>query len=124
MGMIYVFNKLKWKPPVAAKLLKTPELELNLAYPDDQIKTMPDKQKNIFDAKFKAAFDAKFQTMSQARIKQIQDAVAWTEERIPQKNTPAEKTELVDTANKLLKQAFDVWQMEMQKTCDDCVAAA
>jgi hypothetical protein len=122
--MITVFNKLKWTPPVTAKLLRPPEVELNLAYPDDSIKTMPAKQKTIFDAKFKGYFDAKFNSMTQARMKQIQDAIKWTEERIQTKPTEAEKQEVVGTANQLLKQAFDTWQGEMQKVCDECVTKA
>jgi hypothetical protein len=124
MGMIYVFNKLKWKPPVATKYLTAPELELDLAYPDDSIRTMPEKQRTVFDTKFKASFDSKFNAMGQAKIKQIQEAIKWTEERIAQKAKPEEKEEVVQTANKLLKQAFDTWQSEMQKTCDECVAKA
>jgi hypothetical protein len=124
MGQIYVFNKLKWKPPIASKLLTTPELELNLYYPDDEIKPMPGKQRTIFDAKFKSYFDPKFNATSTTRMKQIQDAVKWTEERIVQKATVKEKEEVVDTANKLLKQAFDSWQGEIQKLCDECVMKA
>jgi len=124
MGQIFVFNKLKWNPPIASKMLKAPELELNLAYPDDQIKPMPDKQRTIFDSKFKGYFDGKFNSTSQARMKQIQDAVKWTEERIAQKPTAKEKTEVVETANQLLKQAFASWQGEIQKLCDECVMKA
>ena len=124
MGQIYVFNKLKWKPPIASELLTTPELELNLYYPDENIAPMPGKQRTIFDTKFKGYFDAKFHATSTLRMKQIQDAVKWTEERIVQKQTVKEKQEVVDTSNKLLKQAFDSWQGEIQKICDDCVMKA
>jgi len=124
MGQIHVFNKLKWKPPIATKLLKTPELELNLSYPDDDIKTMPGKQKDVFDKTFKSSFDSKFQALSSAKIKEVQDAVKWTEDKIPDKKTEKEKEEVVDTANKLLKQAFTVWQQQVEKLCDDCVQKA
>ncbi len=123
MGMIYVFNKLKWKPPVAAKLLTPPELELNLAYPDNEIAPMPGKQRSIFDSKFKSFFDSKFNSMSTERMKTIQEAIKWTEARLPGKNK-AEMEEVVNTSNKLLKQAFDTWQSEIQKTCDECVQKA
>jgi predicted RNase H-like nuclease (RuvC/YqgF family) len=124
MGQIFVFNKLKWKPPIAAKLLTPPELEINLYYPDDHIKDMPAKQRTIFDSKFKGAFDPKFNTTSAARMKQIQDAVKWTEERVPLQKTEKEKQTVVETSNKLLKQAFDTWQAEIQKLCDECVTKA
>ena len=124
MGQIHVFNKLKWKPPIATKLLKMPELELNLSYPDDDIKTMPGKQKDVFDKTFKSSFDSKFQTLSSAKIKEVQDAVKWTEDKIPDKKTEKEKEEVVETANKLLKQAFTVWQQQVEKLCDDCVQKA
>jgi conjugal transfer/entry exclusion protein len=124
MGQIFIFNKLKWKPPIASKFLTPPELELNLSYPDDQITPMPGKQRTIFDTKFKGFFDAKFQALSTAKIKAVQDAVKWTEERIPNKQTKEEKQEVVETANKLLKQAFDVWQSEVAKLCDEAVNKA
>jgi hypothetical protein len=124
MGQIFVFNKLKWKPPIASKFLTPPELELNLSYPDENIAPMPGKQRTIFDQKFKGSFDSKFQTLSAAKMKAVQDAVKWTEERIANKATKEEKEEVVGTANKLLKQAFDVWQSEMAKLCDECVTKA
>lgn len=123
MGTIFIFNKLPWKPPIASKLLTPPVLELNLSYPDDEIKDMPGKQKAVFDTKFKALFDSKFNAMSQARMKQIQDAVKWTEEKIQGKNEK-EMKETVETANKMLKQAFDVWQNEIATLCDQCVNTA
>ncbi len=97
---------------------------VNLSYPDEHIAPMPGKQRTIFDAKFKGSFDAKFHALSTAKMKQVQDAVKWTEERIPNKQTKEEKLEVVETANKLLKQAFDVWQSEMAKLCDECVLKA
>ncbi len=123
MGTIFVFNKLKWKPPIASKMLTTPELELNLAYPDDEIAPMPGKQRTVFDTKFKASFDSKFNAMSAARMKQIQDAVKWTEERLTGKSEK-EMKETVDTANKMLKQGFDAWQNEIATLCDQCVTSA
>jgi len=124
MGTIFVFNKLPWKPPIASKLLTPPVLELNLAYPDDQIKDMPGKQKSVFDAKFKALFDGKFNAMSQARMKQVQEAVTATEKILQAKKNEKELKEAVDTSNKMLKQAFEVWQNEMASVCDECVTAA
>ncbi len=124
MGTIFIFNKLPWKPPIASKVLTAPVLELNLSYPDDQIKDMPGKQKTVFDTKFKALFDSKFNAMSQARMKQVQDAVTATEKILQAKKDEKELKETVDTANKMLKQAFEVWQNEIASLCDQCVNAA
>jgi len=123
MGMIYVFNNLKWKPPIAAKYLSTPEVQLNLAYPDDEIKPMVAKQRAIFDKKFNDAFNSKFDAQGKAKTKVIQDAVKDFESKLPGK-TKEQAAELVNTANVLLKQAIAVWQMEMQKLCDECATKA
>jgi hypothetical protein len=124
-----IFSKLPWKPPINATLLKAPELQLNLSFPYDAIdRVVKDQSKpdfgKVFDKKFDELFNPKFQAMSTERIKKVQEAVNWTEARIPQKNTVEERQKLVDTANSLLKQAFDVWQLEIQKLCDECVQKA
>ena len=124
MGAIIVFNKVKWKPAVTSTMLTTPEVELDLSYPGDAVAKLPKDQRAFFDKKFKALFDPKFAALKQAKTRQVQDAVKWTEERIAAKPTEADKKQVVATANQLLKQAFDAWQLEVQKACDECVAKA
>src|ERR1700683_2987889 len=124
-----IFSKLPWKPPIKATMLKPPELQLNLSFPYEAIdKVVKDQSKpdfgKGFDKKFDEIFNAKFQAMSTERMKKVQEAVDWTEARIPQKNTVEERQKVVDTANALLRQAFDVWQSEIQKLCDECVQKA
>ncbi len=124
-----IFSKLPWKPPIKATMLKPPELQLNLSFPYEAIdRVVKDQSKpdfgKVFDKKFDEIFNAKFQAMSTERIKKVQEAVNWTEARIAQKPTVEERQKVVDTANTLLKQAFDVWQAEIQKVCDECVQKA
>ncbi|HUB82777.1 MAG TPA: hypothetical protein VMB03_28460 [Bryobacteraceae bacterium] len=110
-------------------MLKTPELKLNLMFPYEAIdRVVKDQSKpdfgKLFDKKFDEMFNPKFQAMSTERMKKVQEAVDWTEARIPQKNTIEEREKLVETANNQLKQAFAVWQAELQKLCDECVLKA
>jgi predicted nucleic acid-binding Zn-ribbon protein len=124
VAKIFVFNGLEWKPPVVSKLLSTPTLRLNLSYEDDELKEMPQKQRATFDGKFKAAFDAAFDRVGKQRMKEIQEAVTWTEQRIKGKSDKREMEEVVATANRSLEQAFAAWQQEIAKLCEDCVAKA
>jgi len=124
-----IFSNLPWKPPIKATMLKTPELKLNLMFPYEAIdRVVKDQSKpdfgKLFDKKFDEMFNPKFQAMSTERMKKVQEAVDWTEARIPQKNTIEEREKLVETANNQLKQAFAVWQAELQKLCDECVLKA
>lgn len=111
MTDLVVLNNLPWTPPVASKLLKMPELKIDVRFADSDLKEMGDKQRQSFDQEFKK-FDAEFHKLGTAKIKAVQDAVKWTEERILKKE-PKERQNVVDTANQLLKQAFATFQNEI-----------
>lgn len=124
MGAIVVLNNVKWKPAVSCKALTVGELTLDLSFPGDAVGKMEEGLRKIFDKKFKAAWEAKFAALKQAETKAVQNAVTWTEQRIAEKKTEAERQEVISTANKLLKQGLYSWQLELQKACDECVLKA
>jgi len=113
MGSFVVFNNVDWVPPVQSKFLTPPKLKIAVSFPDNDLKEMVDKQRKTFDAEFKK-FDADFHKLGTAKIKAVQEAIKWTEERIAQKGSKEEKQEVVATANKMLEQAFKVFQGEIQ----------
>lgn len=111
MGKFVVFNNIDWKPPIQTKLLSAPVLKLAVDFDDIELKEMTQKQRAAFDAEFKK-FDAEFAKLGQAKIKEVQEAVKWTETRIAKK--PAkEAEEVVATANKMLAQAFKVFENQI-----------
>ena len=112
MGNFVVFNNLDWVPPVKSQLLTAPKVKISVLFPDDDLKEMVDKQRKAFDEEFKK-FDAEFNKLGTSKIKAIQDAINWTEERIKQK-PKAERQAVADTANKMLASAFLTFQDEIR----------
>lgn len=123
MSSFVVFNDVEWKPPVKTTLLTAPVVKIKVEFPDDDLKEMVDKQRKAFDAEFKK-FDAEFNKLGQQKIKTVQEAITWTEKRVAEKKTPNERKEVVETANKMLKQAFDVFQLEIAKLAQKWFDAA
>jgi len=112
MGNFVVFNNVDWAPPVKSQLLTPPKLKISVSFPDDDLKQMVDKQRKAFDEEFKK-FDADFHKLASFKIRAVQDAIDWTEERIKQKPKD-ERQAVADTANKLLTNAFLTFQDEIQ----------
>jgi hypothetical protein len=116
MGEFVVMKKVQWKPPIQAKLLTTPTLEISVAIDDSELKQMVAKQRVAFDAAWAKAvkvFDADFQKLGVQRIKDIQSAVKDTEAIIVKKE-PKDRKAVVETSNKMLSQAFTVFQNQIQ----------
>lgn len=114
MGQFVVIKELEWKPPVQSKLLKVPVVKISAIIDDDkELTEMVTKQRQAFDAEFKK-FDADFTKLGTQKIKVIQDAIKFTEERIVAKSDPKEREKVVEGANQLLKQAFLTFQQEIQ----------
>lgn len=125
MSKFVVFNQLEWKVPLKAELLSPPKIKLDVSFPDTDLKQMVGKQRAAFDKAWKA-FEAKFHKLGSTKIKMIQDAIDWTEERIKKKATKKEREEVVNTANKLLEKGFKTFESEIgtlaQKCYEDALA--
>ncbi len=119
MANFIVFNKVEWKPPIRSKLLTAPKLKLDVSFSDHDLKEMVGKQRAAFDKSFKA-FDAKFYKLASEKIKAVQAAVDWTEERIVKKATKKAREEVLNTANKLLAQGFKTFESEIRTLARKC----
>lgn len=119
MAKLIVFNSVKWKPPVKSKLLNPPELKLDVSFPGKDLDEMTKKHRAAFDKEFKA-FDAKFNKLGIKKIKDVQSAIDWTEERIKKKKTKEEAEKTIDTANVMLKKAFQAFEGEIKTLAQKC----
>lgn len=122
MSDLVIFNNIPWKPPIKSKLLKPPTLQMTLKYSGDDLDDMTKKQRDAFDKAFKK-FDSDFNKLGVDKMKEVQSAVEWTEERILEKQ-PKERQAVVDTANKMLQSAFKTFQGQIQALADKHYADA
>lgn len=118
MGKFVVFNKVEWKAPIKSTLLTTPVLRLDVSFPDKDLADMTKKHRAAFDKSFKE-FDKEFHKLGTSKIKEVQSAVEWTEERIKQKDRK-EAEEVVETANKMLVKAFKTFESQIRKLAQKC----
>ncbi len=123
MTSLVIFNDVEWKPPIKSELLKAPLVKLSVSFPGSDLDEMTDKHRKSFDKHFKG-FDAKFDALGKSKIKEIQEAVSDTEQRLREKKTKQTPEQVVETANKLLAQAFKVFEQQIQKLAQDCYEEA
>ncbi len=119
MTNLVIFNDVEWKPPIKSELLKPPVVKLSVRFPGTDLDEMTGKHRKSFDKHFKS-FDTKFDALGKSKIKEIQEAVSDTEQRLREKKTKQPPEQVVETANKLLAQAFKVFEQQIQKLAQDC----
>lgn len=123
MGKFVVFNAVKWKPPVRSKLLTAPEIKLDVSFPDTDLREMTKKHRAEFDKAFKA-FDSEFHKLGTAKIKEIQSAIQWTEDRIQKMKSKKEAEKTVEVANVMLRKAFATFESQIRKLAQKCYEEA
>ncbi len=90
-----------------------------MSFPGKDIDEMTKKHRVHFDKEFKA-FDAQFHKLGTKKIKDVQGAIDWTEERIKKKKTKEEIEKAIDTANAMLKKAFETFESEIKTLAQKC----
>jgi hypothetical protein len=108
-----------WKVPVIAKkkLLKQPEIAVDIKFSTDDVKEMPDKQFKSFEKAFEKRFTPEFNKMSNGWFGDMQKTMDTTEEALeklgkekPGKGEPKKLMEdIVAKANALLQAKCKTW---------------
>ncbi|SEK22129.1 hypothetical protein SAMN05216359_10162 [Roseateles sp. YR242] len=114
-----VINEPAWKVPVVArkKLLKQPEITVNIGFDTSDVKEMPDKQFKAFEQAFEKRFTPEFNKMSngwfgdmQKTMDTTEDALLLVGEQKDLKGDPKKLMEdIVDKANALLTSKCKTW---------------
>lgn len=108
-----------WKVPVIArkKLLKQPEIAVDIKFTTDDVKEMPEKQFKVFEQFFEKSFTPEFNKMSNgwfAEMQKVMDTVEDAIEKLSKEKAPKGDPKIVmegmvTKANTLLESKCKTW---------------
>jgi hypothetical protein len=123
---VALYKREEWIPPMQAKYLTVPKMEIRLSYPDDAIKVLPSKQRDEFYKKLNDLFGPEGRAFRDAKAREIQRLIIKIETQVAKlahEGADAAKR-LVAQANEVLAGELKKWEAELRTILDTCVQKA